>query len=124
MSTRQAKWVLVGGALGLFGLAGCVAYLGRPYPPGPEGRWANLGRIEVCMSRQEAESAIGCRPQGDWVGDPTESGPPGTRVSLLWSGAECDIWVHLDDHGRVIGRQGIGPPPPSGFGRLRARLGL
>jgi hypothetical protein len=118
------RWHIVGQTVGLTGLVLLATYLGRPYPPGSGVHGSNLDRIADGMSRPEAVAVIGLPPQGERPGHPAEFGPPATRTTLTWSGDECDIWVFLDGDGRVIGRQGVGPFPPSWLGRLRARLGL
>ena len=120
MTRRQ----LVGQTVGLLGLVLVATYLGRPYPPGSGVHWSTLGRIDNGMSRAEAVAVIGLPPQSEQPGHPVEFGPPAARTTLAWSGDECDSWVFLDGDGRVIGRQGVGPFPPSWFGRIRARLGL
>jgi len=67
---------------------------------------------------------IGSTPLTVWPDEAIERGPPGTYFALLWSGAECDIWVYVDRDGRVVGREGIGGRPPAWYDRLRQRLGV
>jgi len=116
--------LMIAGAVGLIGLAVLLAYLGRSYSPAPGGQWANVDRVAIGMTEAEAVAAIGIPPQSEFPGDPIENGPADTQRSLLWSGAECDLWVFLDGNGRVVGRRAIGSPPPSWLGRVRSRLGL
>jgi hypothetical protein len=116
--------LIIAGAVGLIGLAVLLAYLGRPYPPAPGGWWTSVDRVAIGMTEAEAVAAVGMPPQSEFPGDPIEIGSSDTRRSLLWSGAECDVWVFLDGNGRVVGRRGIGSPPPSWLGRVRTRLGL
>jgi hypothetical protein len=118
------RWRVIAGLVVLVVVGAAVAYLGRPYPPGPGGRWANLDRVAVGMTQTEAVTAVGIGPQIDCPGNLWDFGPPETQWTMMWSGAECDIWVHLDGGGRVISRQGFGRPPHSWSRRLRDRLGL
>jgi hypothetical protein len=120
---RQRYWLPVV-AIAVAGVAALAAFLSRQHPPVPGVRWGNVARIEVGMSRPEAEAVIGSPPQAIWPCDSIEWAPPGTDVSLMWSGPECDIWVYLDRSGVVIGRQGVGSPPASWYDRLLRRLGM
>jgi hypothetical protein len=123
MGTSRKRRIAAG-VVGLSGLVLVAAYLGCPDPPGPGIRWANVDRIAEGMSRAEAVAVIGFPPQTEWRGDPVDLGPPATQTSLMWSDVECDIWVFLDSDDRVVGRLGVGRPPPSWFGRIRSRLGI
>jgi hypothetical protein len=118
-------WALAAAAILMLGLGIGLAYLGRPYPPGPGVRWDNLERIELGMSMAEVEAILGRSfDQSYFAREARAITPPDTRLSTVWIGVECQVWVYLGPDWRVIGREGIGPPPPSWGDRVRSRLGV
>jgi hypothetical protein len=83
-------------------------------------------RITPGMTRPEVEAVIGRPPQTWWRGPQpiTDNSPAVYHAVLMWSDTELDILVYLDTAGRVIGREGVGGPPPSWYDRVRQRLRL
>jgi hypothetical protein len=126
VAVLRRRSVLLPASAVTLALGVACAYLGRPYPPGPGVRYANVERIELGMTRPEVEAIIGLPAQHQVGGDSgqfTPNAPADYHTALMWSDAECDIWVFLDRDGRVISREGVGGRPPSWLDRLQQRLG-
>ena len=116
------------GVVILVGLVALCAYLARPYPPVSGVSYANVERIKPGMSRAEVIAILGIEPQQELHGREGQITPntlPEYHKALMWSDAECDIWVYLDREGKVIAREGVGGRgSPTWFDRLRRRLGV
>jgi hypothetical protein len=103
------------------------AYLSRPFPlldPSSGINWDNAERIQKGMSVMEAEQIIGEPPRMESTTFVLEElAPLGTKSTLSWLGADCDVHVHLDQNRLVISTDTI-PPRSRWRKRLLYRLGL
>jgi hypothetical protein len=120
MRRRLLLLLAAGACLGATGLV--LVGAARPQPG---VSWRNVARIRAGMSQREVEAILGSPPQASTRGPMpvSEASPADFHTALLWSAAELDIIVYLDRQDRVISREGVGSPPHSLRGRVRAWLG-